>query len=334
MIVSASLLGHINAMENDGKLKWADNTKDDLLFRAVLAKNLLAVKSALKQGADVDAYCTNSLDKGKTPLAMACYEGAHLIAQCLIDNGADHNKYDAHGYTIFHFALKRLHRPTCVLVVEVLTRNGFDVARANKCDGIKDPLHEGGTPLHLIAKLMTFGRYGERVSGSHDISTSPQVFERLKLILTLIVKQQIHRAHCQGNAGAWVADVKNLFSLKNAKGKAAWQLFDKYEEYEEFERLKESDRQEWKGREWKGYEKLKYKLNRLEHPEEYEGLSSEEFESSEEFVERSDWQEWKACEQLEYKLYRLLHPKLVKQYAADFHLPQKVSQERKILDKL
>ena len=75
----------------------------------------------------------------RTPLYMTCISGYYSIAEYLIENGANVNAKDIHGWTPLHRAVLWEHIP----IVKLLILKGADVNAADE---------DGFTPLHIAAK--------------------------------------------------------------------------------------------------------------------------------------------------------------------------------------
>lgn len=237
-------------------LKWADNQKDEFLFRAVISRDLCSVKKALTQGANINARCA-----GKTALAMACDVGTPIIAQHLISSGADCDICDDRGLPPLYHALQGIYTPQCTVTVEVLVANGANIG-IQKRQFSDTIVPEGSTPIHRIAEIMQNTRFGDRSSKDFDISTAPEVFKRLELILTIMVKEIIRQAHREKNPRIWETRLKKLFAKENDAGKAAYQLFENYQQFTNLLiwDISESPKLEL-------HDLLEYKLFRLLHPE-------------------------------------------------------------------
>lgn len=194
------------------KLRWAANEKDDFLFRAVLARDVVAVKQALNDGAYIEARCTNSYDTGKTPVSLACTFSDPLIVGQLLNSGADCNTPDGRGLPPLYHALQVIHTRRCVPLVEALVRHGADIGmQKNTPHNTIQP--EGFTPLHRMAELMDNTHFGEKDKHEDfDIRTAEEVFARLELLVTIMVKEVIHQAYREGKSHTWESKLKTLFS--------------------------------------------------------------------------------------------------------------------------
>ncbi len=247
------------------KLTYANNQKDEFLFRAVIVKDLYSVNQALAQGAHLEARCTAPLDEGKTPLAMACYFGTPLIAQHLMSAGANCNACDDSGLPPLYHALQGIYTPQCVPFVEALVSNGAHIGIEKRQLG-NTITPEGSTPIHRIAEIMQNTRFGDRDNNtSFDIKTAPEVFKRLKLIITIIVKETIHQAYRKNNPSSWETTLQEIFAKKDARGKAAYELFERHESFAI--QLKRSTKPiDSRDPLWSENDRLEYELFKLLHP--------------------------------------------------------------------
>lgn len=230
-ILKANLMKCIELQTKQSTLQWADNDKDESLFKAVLVRDLIAVKESLSNGANIEARCAHGIDAGMPILSFACSSSDSLIVQHLLSAGADCNALDEHGLPPLYHALQILYTPHCISKLDALVRNGANIGIQKKAPAYTFT-KEGATPLHRMVEILSNTRFGDKDKRKeYDINTAEEAFERLKLILTMMVTEVIRQAHREGKPKTWESKLSELFAIKDADGKAAYQLFEKYDDF-------------------------------------------------------------------------------------------------------
>ena len=90
----------------------AQESQDTLvgqLFRAVLDRDVAAVRSAVQAGADINASYAEAFPRGASPLGMAAFIGSESVAEALIELGADLERADDRGNTALTWAILGKH---------------------------------------------------------------------------------------------------------------------------------------------------------------------------------------------------------------------------------
>lgn len=115
------------------------------LHSAILKRDRPAVAAVLRGGAAVDNR-ENWL--GETPLHLAIRTAQPIMAQLLLDNGADPNLCALRqGYAPLHLAGRLGERS----IVKMLVQQGANINAGLCRDGHLDPGHRGDTALHEAA---------------------------------------------------------------------------------------------------------------------------------------------------------------------------------------
>ena len=92
---------------------------NEKLLEAVENNSLKAIKSLIKEGADVNA--TNRNDD--TALMYAAYKGDKQTGELLIENGADVDAINKNGYTALMYAKNNRHEEVIKLLTKEKKKN-------------------------------------------------------------------------------------------------------------------------------------------------------------------------------------------------------------------
>jgi len=120
--------------------------KNAKLIQAVRNGNLMDVKAALADGADINA---KDISNGATALIVASYEGHTEVVKLLIEKGADVNAKDNNGVTSLLNASYQGHTE----VVKLLIEKGVDV-KAKDNNGVSPLMNASMTGHTKIIKLL------------------------------------------------------------------------------------------------------------------------------------------------------------------------------------
>ena len=155
LVWSLFLLVVIACFSGCATTKTTKTTKS-LLSSAAIG-NVEAVRSALEEGADVNAKSKYE----STPLHYAALGGYKNIAQLLLNNGADINEKSNNGSTPLHYAARTDHE----IFTLFLLVNGADVHA--KDDLGQTALHDaanGGSP-RIVMSLIGVPYWAKRLHG-------------------------------------------------------------------------------------------------------------------------------------------------------------------------
>ncbi|CAL4069542.1 unnamed protein product, partial [Meganyctiphanes norvegica] len=110
-----------------GENMTEEETKEEILYRAVPLGDVEKVTTMIEAGADVNYRSSDGRD-GETPLWVASKQNNSEIVQILLANNADVNKIGKDGQTPINIASENGHSK----IVQLLLANNADVNKEDK----------------------------------------------------------------------------------------------------------------------------------------------------------------------------------------------------------